>query len=89
MEGPVNRTLLGGDPRFLVTKRSRGSVALPGMHRLDYKTNEKDDQDPEQMVGKCALRALYPSGMMVGHIDGAWKLIDEGWICPEFSAGKL
>ena len=20
----------------------------------------------------------YPSGMMVGHIDGAWKLIDEG-----------
>lgn len=29
------------------------------------------------MVGNV-LESAYPSGMMVGHIDGAWKLIDEG-----------
>ena len=51
--------------------------ALPGMHRLDYKTNEKTTRILNRWWEMC-FESAYPSGMMVGHIDGAWKLIDEG-----------
>ena len=76
-EGPVNRTLLGETRGFLVTKGAVEVSALPGMHRLDYKTNEKTTGILTRWWEMCFANA-YPSGMMVGHIDGAWKLIDEG-----------
>lgn len=76
-EGPVNRTLLGETRGFLVTKGAVEVSALPGMHRLDYKTNEKTTRILNRWWEMC-FESAYPSGMMVGHIDGAWKLIDEG-----------
>ena len=76
-EGPVNRTLLGETPGFLVTKNPAELSALSGMHRLEYKTNEKTTAILTGWWESC-FDSAYPSGMMVGHIDGAWKLIDEG-----------
>ena len=76
-EGPVNRTLLGETRGFLVSKTPVELSALPGMHRLDYKTNEKTTGILTRWWEMCFANA-YPPGMMVGHIDGAWKLIDEG-----------
>lgn len=76
-EGPVNRTLLGETRGFLVTKGAVEVSALPGLHRLDYKTNEKTTKILNRWWEMC-FESAYPSGMMVGHIDGAWKLIDEG-----------
>ena len=76
-EGPVNRTLLGETRGFLVSKTPVELSALPGMHRLEYKTNEKTTGILTRWWEMCFANA-YPSGMMVGHIDGAWKLIDEG-----------
>mgnify|MGYP000157151643 FL=1 len=72
-EGPVNRTLLGETRGFLVTKGAVEVSALPGMHRLDYKTNEKTTRILNRWWEMC-FESAYPSGMMVGHIDGAWKL---------------
>lgn len=76
-DGPVNRTLLGRTCGFLVTKDPADLSELNGMHRLDYKTNEKTT---DILTGwwKSHFNTAYPSGMMVGHIDGAWKLIYEG-----------
>lgn len=76
-EGPVNRTLLGETPGFLVTKDPVELSALSAMHRLEYKTNEKTAEILTGWWESC-FDSAYPSGMMVGHIDGAWKLIDEG-----------
>lgn len=76
-EGPVNRTLLGETRGFLVTKGAVEVSVLPGLHRLDYKTNEKTTKILNRWWEMC-FESAYPSGMMVGHIDGAWKLIDEG-----------
>ena len=76
-EGSVNRTLLGETPGFLVTKDPVELSSLSDMHRLDYKTNEKTTAI---LTGwwESYFETPYPSGMMIGHIDGAWKLIDEG-----------
>lgn len=76
-EGSVNRTLLGETPGFLVTKGPVELSALSGMPRLEYKTNEKTTEILTRWWESC-FDSSYPSGMMVGHIDGAWKLIDEG-----------
>lgn len=69
-EGPVNRTLLGETPGFLVTKNPVELSALSGMHRLEYKTNEKTTEILTGWWESC-FDSAYPSGMMVGHIDGA------------------
>ena len=76
-EGPVNRTLLGETQGFLVTKGAVALSSLSGMHRLEYKTNEKTTAILTNWW-ESHFETPYPSGMMVGHIDGAWKLIDEG-----------
>lgn len=76
-EGPVNRTLLGETQGFLVTKVAVALSSLSGMHRLEYKTNEKTTVILTSWW-ESHFETPYPSGMMVGHIDGAWKLIDEG-----------
>ena len=76
-EGPVNRTLLGETQGFLVTKGAVALSSLSGMHRLEYKTNEKTTAILTSWW-ESHFETPYPSGMMVGHIDGAWKLIDEG-----------
>ena len=76
-EGPVNRTLLGETQGFLVTKGAVALSSLSGMHRLEYKTNEKTTAILTSWW-ESHFETPYPSGMIVGHIDGAWKLIDEG-----------
>lgn len=76
-DGPVHRTLLGKTRGFLVTKEPVELSELSGMHRLDYKTNEKTS-DILTKWWESNFDTPYPSGMMVGHIDGAWKLIYEG-----------
>ncbi len=76
-DGPVNRTLLDKTCGFLVTKDPVNLSELSAMHRLDYKTNEKTT-DILTRWWESRFDTAYPSGMMVGHIDGAWKLIYEG-----------
>lgn len=76
-DGPVNRTLLGETGGFLVTKGPADFSALSNMPRLDYKTNEKTTSILTTWW-EARFKTDWPAGMMVGHIDGAWKLIEEG-----------
>lgn len=76
-EGAVNRTLIGKNEAYLVTKEPVAFDALQGMQRIDYKTN---DRTKELLNGwwEDWFQAEPPAGMLVGYIDVAWQLIRKG-----------
>lgn len=79
-DGPVNRIFLGETRAYLATKEAADFDALPGMQRLEYRTNQKTEEILAAWWRE-RFNTAYPAGMMVGHIDGVWKLIYEGLGC--------
>lgn len=75
--GPVQKTLIGENQAYLVTKELVELEELPNMTRINYKTN---DRTHELLDGwwQDQFDTEVPSGMTVGYIDFAWQLIDRG-----------
>ena len=76
-EGAVNKTLIGKNEAYLVTKDPVSIEDLPGMQRIGYKTN---DRTKELLDGwwKDQFRTEAPGSMVVGYIDVSWQLIHKG-----------
>ena len=76
-EGAVNKTLIGKNEAYLVTKDPVSIEDLPGMQRIGYKTN---DRTKELLDGwwKNQFRTEAPGSMVVGYIDVSWQLIHKG-----------
>lgn len=76
-EGAINRTLIGRNQAYLVTKNSVELDELPGMQLIGYKTN---DRTKELLDGwwKDWFGTDAPASMVVGYIDVSWQLIDKG-----------
>ena len=76
-EGVVNRTLIGQNEAYLVTKEPVDFEELPKMQQIGYKTN---DRTKELLDGwwKDRFGTDTPANMMVGYIDVAWQLIQKG-----------
>lgn len=76
-EGAVNKTLIGKNEAYLVTKDPVSIEDLPGMQRIGYKTN---DRTKELLDGwwKDQSGTEAPGSMVVGYIDVSWQLIHKG-----------
>ena len=76
-EGAVNKTLIGKNEAYLVTKDPVSIEDLPGMQRIGYKTN---DRTKELLDGwwKDQFGTEAPGSMVVGYIDVSWQLIHKG-----------
>lgn len=76
-EGAVNKTLIGKNEAYLVTKYPVSIEDLPGMQRIGYKTN---DRTKELLDGwwKDQFGTEAPGSMVVGYIDVSWQLIHKG-----------
>mgnify|MGYP002673018018 FL=1 len=76
-EGAVNKTLIGKNEAYLVTKDPVSIEDLPGMQRIGYKTN---DRTKELLDGwwKGQFGTEAPGSMVVGYIDVSWQLIHKG-----------
>ena len=76
-EGAVNKTLIGKNEAYLVTKEPMEFDALPMLQRIDYKTNDRT-KELLNSWWKDRFNTEPPSGMIVGYIDVAWQLIQKG-----------
>lgn len=76
-EGAINRTLIGRNQAYLVTKNPVELEELPGMQLIGYKTN---DRTKELLDGWWTdqFGTEAPASMVVGYIDVSWQLIDKG-----------
>lgn len=76
-QGAVNKTLIGKNEAYLVTKDPVDFEELRNMQRIDYKTN---DRTKELLNGwwENWFQTEPPVGMIVGYIDVAWQLIHKG-----------
>lgn len=76
-EGAVNKTLLGKNEAYLVTREPVDMEALPSMQRIGYKTNDRTKELLEKWWENW-YGTEFPAGMVVGYIDVAWQLIARG-----------
>lgn len=76
-EGAVNKTMLGKNEAYLVTKEPVDMEALPSMQRIGYKTNDRTKELLEKWWENW-YGTEFPAGMVVGYIDVAWQLIARG-----------
>lgn len=76
-EGAINRTLIGKNQAYLVTKEPVELWELPGMQLIGYKTN---DRTKELLDGWWLdqFGTDVPASMVVGYIDVSWQLIHKG-----------
>lgn len=76
-DGAVNRTLIGRNEAYLVTREPVEFDQLPSTQRIGYKTN---DRTRELLDGwwKDWFGTECPGSMVVGYIDVAWQLIHRG-----------
>ena len=76
-EGAVNKTLIGRNQAYLVTKEPVDFDMLPGMQRIGYKTNDRTRELLDNWwQGWFGCEA--PGSMVVGYIDVSWQLIHKG-----------
>lgn len=76
-EGAVNKTLLGKNEAYLVTREPVDMEALLSMQRIGYKTNDRTKELLEKWWENW-YGTEFPAGMVVGYIDVAWQLIARG-----------
>lgn len=76
-EGAVNKTLIGKNEAYLVTKEPVDMKSLPSMQRIGYKTNDRTKELLEKWWENW-YGTEFPAGMVVGYIDVAWQLIARG-----------
>lgn len=76
-EGAVNRTLMGKNEAYLVTREQVEFDDLAKMQMIGFKTN---DRTLELLHGWWRNRfgTEPPAAMVVGYIDVAWQLIHKG-----------
>lgn len=76
-EGAVNRTLIGRNQAYLVTREPVDFEKLPELSGIGYKTNDRT----KELLGawwKNYFGENPPANMVVGYIDVAWQLIHKG-----------
>lgn len=76
-EGAVNRTLIGKNQAYLVTKEPADITDLPQMQYIGYKTNDRTLEILEDWW-QDRFGTELPQAMVVGYIDVAWQLIQKG-----------
>lgn len=76
-EGAVNRTLIGKNQAYLVTKEAVDIEELPKIQCIGYKTNDRTKELLDEWW-KDRFRTEQPASMNVGYIDVAWQLIHKG-----------
>ncbi|MBU5481689.1 LysR family transcriptional regulator [Blautia sp. MSJ-19] len=76
-DGAVNKTLIGRNEAYLVTKEPVDFDMLPQMQRIGYKTNDRTKELLDNWwQGWFGSEA--PGSMIVGYIDVSWQLIHKG-----------
>lgn len=76
-EGAVNRTLIGKQQAYLVTRDPVSLENLPGLQRIGYKTNDRTREILENWW-RDRFGTESPGSMVVGYIDVSWQLISRG-----------
>lgn len=81
-EGNANKVLIGRENAYILSKEPIELDSLHNMNRIYYHTNDKSkmilDKWWEDKFG-----VEPPKGMMAGHVDFAWQLVDKalGYCC--------
>lgn len=76
-EGPVKQQRIGGSPGVILSGAPLVLEELPGLTRIDYRTN---DRTRELFAGwwKAHFLCPLPDGMNAGYVDMAWQLAERG-----------
>lgn len=76
-EGNVNRTLVGVNNAYLVTREPVEISELPNMQFISYKTNDRTKEKIEAWWQQ-QFETELPAGMTVGYVDVAWQVVAKG-----------
>lgn len=76
-EGNVNRTLVGVNNAYLVTREPVDIEQLPNMQFISYKTNDRTKEKIEAWWQQ-QFETELPAGMTVGYVDVAWQVVAKG-----------
>ncbi len=76
-EGNVNRTLVGVNNAYLVTREPVEISELPNMQFISYKTNDRTKEKIEAWWQQ-QFETELPTGMTVGYVDVAWQVVAKG-----------
>lgn len=77
-EGALERIRVGKSAACLVTKEPVKMEDLPGLDRIEYKTNDRTREILERWWNEN-FSTPVGNGMPVGYIDVAWQMIERGF----------